>query len=124
MPRILLALFPTASTAVPADFGELFPFQLPAFLVGILVFYLLRTFSGRLSHNILRTGLFYALALLAALPFLAAFFAERIHWTIYFLAFGLPPFSCSIIFGVVAFCLAEGVGLFLVNAVIVHSSNR
>jgi exopolysaccharide production protein ExoZ len=120
MPRILPALFPTTSTAILADFGELFPFQLPAFLVGILVFYLLRAFSGRVSHNILRTGLFCALALLAALPFLADFFAGRIHWTIYFLAFGLPPFSYSIIFGVVAFCLAEGVGLLLVNAVIVH----
>jgi peptidoglycan/LPS O-acetylase OafA/YrhL len=73
-----------------------------------------------LSHSILRAALFCALALIAALPFLAAFFAGRIHWTIYLLAFGLQPFSYSIVFGVVAFCLAEGVGLFLVNAVIVH----
>jgi peptidoglycan/LPS O-acetylase OafA/YrhL len=117
---ILPALSPTTSMALSADFGELFPFQLPAFLVGILVFHLLRTFSGRLSHGALRAGLFCALTLIAALPFLAAFLAGRIHWAIYFLVFGIPPFSYSIVFAVVAFCLAEGVGLFLVNAVIVH----
>jgi peptidoglycan/LPS O-acetylase OafA/YrhL len=120
MTRILPALLPTESMTLLADFGELFPFQLPAFLVGILVFHLLRTFSGRLSYNILRTGFFCGLALIAALPFLAAFFAGRIHWAIYFLIFGLAPFSYSIVFGVIAFCLAEGVGLFLVNAMIVH----
>ena len=120
MIRILPALSPTTSMAFLADFGELFPFQLPAFLVGILVFYLLRTFSGRLSCNVLRTALLCALAFIAAFPFLSAFFAGRVNWLIYFLVFGLPPVSYSIVFGVVAFCLAEGVGLFLVNALIAH----
>ena len=118
--RILPALLQTPSPGFLANFGELFPFQLPAFLVGILVFYLLRTFSGRLSCNVLRTALLCALAFIAAFPFLSAFFAGRMHWSIYSLLFGLPPISYSIVFGVVAFCLAEGVGRPLVNAVVSH----
>jgi peptidoglycan/LPS O-acetylase OafA/YrhL len=120
MTRILPAPLGAPSPSFLANFGELFPFQLPAFLVGILVFYLLRTFSGRLSCNVLRTALLCALAFIAAFPFLAAFFAGRIHWSIYFLLFGLPPISYSMVFGVVAFCLAEGAGRFLVNAVVSH----
>ena len=53
-------------------------------------------------------------------PLLADVLAGRIHWTIYLLVFGYAPISYSLAFGAVAFCLAEGVGLFLVNAVIVH----
>ena len=118
--RILPALLQTPSPSFLANFGELFPFQLPAFLVGILVFYLLRTFSGRLSYNVLCALLLGALAFIAAFPFLSAFLAGRIHWSIYSLLFGLPPISYSIVFGVVAFCLAQGVGRPLVNAVVSH----
>jgi len=117
---ILPALLQTPSPSFLANFGELFPFQLPAFLVGILVFYLLRTFSGRLSYNVLCAALLGALAFIAAFPFLSAFSAGRLHWSIYALLFGLPPISYSIVFGVVAFCLAQGVGRPLVNAVVSH----
>jgi hypothetical protein len=97
MPRILPALFPTASTAVLADFGELFPFQLPAFLVGILVFYLLR--------NILRTVVAqhsshwsFLRACAPCRPSIpGGFFCGTHSLDDLFLAFGLPPFSCSII---------------------------
>jgi peptidoglycan/LPS O-acetylase OafA/YrhL len=118
--RIFPALFPATSASFLAAFGELFPFQLPVFLVGILVFHLLRRFAGRLSYGTLCAGLCCSLVFMAGFPLLADVLAGRIHWTIYLLVFGYPPISYSLAFGAVAFCLAEGVGLFLVNAVIVH----
>ena len=118
--RIFPALFPATSASFLAAFGELFPFQLPVFLVGILVFHLLRQFAGRLSHGTLCAGLCCSLVFMATFPLLADVLAGRIHWTIYLLVFGYSPISYSLAFGAVAFCLAEGVGLFLVNAMIVH----
>lgn len=105
---------------MPADeeFVLLLPFQLPAFLVGILLFYLLRDFSGRLSPKTICAGLCCAFALAIALPFLAATLAERINWAVYLFFLGNLPMSYAAIFGAVVFALAEGVGLLLVNATI------
>jgi peptidoglycan/LPS O-acetylase OafA/YrhL len=114
--KILAALFPTTSTSLLSDFsGHLFLCQLPVFLVGILVFQLLRSFSERLPRDLLRIGLVCAIVLTAALPF-SALLLGHVHWMIFYLLLGYPDFVYSIAFGLIAFCLAQGVGGLLVNA--------
>ncbi len=114
---ILPVLFPTASSNLLSEFsGLFFPYQFPAFLVGILVSHLLRTFSERLPRAVLQIGLVGAILLIAALPFLQTYLLGRIHWLLYFLLLGYPLLIYSLAFGLVAFCLAQGVGSLLINA--------
>jgi peptidoglycan/LPS O-acetylase OafA/YrhL len=81
-----------------------FPTQLPAFLVGILVFHLLREFRGVLGRGALRAGLTVALAVPTVTPLITG--SMKILFVVYTLDFGL-----------LAFCLAQGAGgRVLVNA--------
>jgi exopolysaccharide production protein ExoZ len=82
-----------------------FPTQLPAFLVGILVFHLLREFRGMLARGALRAGLAIALAVPIVMPLITG--SMKILFVVYTLDFGL-----------LAFCLAQGAGHVLVNACI------
>lgn len=77
------------------NLGELLPFQLPAFLVGILLFYLMRDFSGRISRNLIRIGLGCALVAALLLPFLVALLPGRIHWAIYLFPGQSAPVLCG-----------------------------
>jgi exopolysaccharide production protein ExoZ len=80
-----------------------FPTQLPAFLVGILVFHLLREFRGVLARGALRCGLALALAVPIVMPLITG--SMKILFVVYTLDFGL-----------LAFCLALGAAPILVNA--------
>jgi exopolysaccharide production protein ExoZ len=117
----LVKLFPEINASTLSDFsGLFFPFQLPAFLVGILVFYSLRALSGRISRHALWIGLLGALSCIGWLPLLAAVFAGHLHWAVYLVLFGSPTLSYSLLFGLIAFCMAEGVGRPLAGVAIRH----
>jgi exopolysaccharide production protein ExoZ len=118
---IALIVACSLTLASHSDFwGASFPFQFPAFLVGILVFHLLQTFSGRLPDAALQVGLFCGIAFVGLAPVLAYSLAPHLHWTINFVLFGFPTISYSLSFGLIAFCFAEGAGRALTGAVIRH----
>jgi peptidoglycan/LPS O-acetylase OafA/YrhL len=105
-------LFPGQDRGLVAQYAFLwFPNQFPAFLAGMLVFHLSRTFSGALSAPALRAGLAGAILAMLAIPFVADALQNRISFVMYFSAFA---YVCA--FAVAAFCLALGAGRGLVNA--------
>jgi len=83
-----------------------FPTQLPVFITGILVFHLLRDFTGRLPRVALGVVLGVGIAVLIVIPFVAS---TKVAFIVY-----------TLDFGVIAFCLGQGVGGLLVNRAIVH----
>ena len=112
MVDVLPKLFPAADPKLLPDFaGEWFPNQLPAFLIGILVFHLLRSFSGVLSSSMLQAGLSVAIAAIVGLPFFGAWHPSHVP-SLFFMTHLTYPAA----FGLAAFCLAEGAGRILVNA--------
>jgi exopolysaccharide production protein ExoZ len=80
-----------------------FPTQLPAFLVGLLVFHLSRDYHGAVARRMLGTCLAVALAIPIVMPLITG--SMKILFVVYTLDFGL-----------LAFCLAQGAGPILVNA--------
>ncbi len=80
-----------------------FPTQLPAFLMGILIFHVLRETSRPLPRAILDAGA--ALAILAAVALPLATSSMKVMFVAYLLDFGL-----------LTFCLGQGGGSFLVTA--------
>jgi peptidoglycan/LPS O-acetylase OafA/YrhL len=81
-----------------------FPTQLPAFLTGILVFHLLREFSGSLPRRVLEVGVAVSVGTAALLPLLIG--STKI---LLFAAYVLD-------FGLLAFCLGQGAGRSLIRA--------
>jgi peptidoglycan/LPS O-acetylase OafA/YrhL len=88
-----------------------FPNQFPAFLAGILVFHLLRSFAGSLSRGTLQLGLAAAIIAMLAIPFVALAIQSRITFVPYFLSI-----SYTLVFALATFCIAQGAGRMLVNA--------
>jgi peptidoglycan/LPS O-acetylase OafA/YrhL len=109
---VLPKLFPAADPKLlPVFAGEWFPNQLPAFLIGILVFHLLRSFAGVFSSRVLQAGLTVAIAAIFGLPFFAAWHPSHVPSLLF-----IAHLTYSAAFGLAAFCLAEGGGRILVNA--------
>jgi peptidoglycan/LPS O-acetylase OafA/YrhL len=109
---VLPTLFPAADPRLLPDFaGEWFPNQLPAFLIGILVFHLLRSFAGVFSSRVLQVGLWVAIAAILGSPFFVAWHPSHVP-SLFF----NTHLTYSAAFGLAAFCLAEGGERLLVNA--------
>lgn len=88
-----------------------FPNQIPVFMVGFLVYFAIRDCGGRVPLWLSRTVLCGAIAAAVTLTFILK--------TVTILGHRLDVYSYAvygICFGVIAFCLAEGAGMWLVNA--------
>lgn len=97
------------SDALVSTFIHLwFPTQFPVFLVGFLVYFFIREWRGRLSLWALRVMLLCAVSTMVALCFVSESSFHGFHL--------MPAVYYAICFGLFTFCLAEGVGGWLVNA--------
>lgn len=88
-----------------------FPNQMPVFMVGFLVYFAIRDYSGRIPLWLLQIVLYCAISVMVALPFVLE--------TVTILGHKLGVFSYTmygICFGIFTFCLAEKAGFWLVNA--------
>ncbi len=92
-----------------------FPTQFPAFLVGILVFHLLREFSGRVPLRWLCALLTLSVLGMVALPLIAAALQAIVPFVMYFMVPGY-----ALLFGTAVFCIAQGAGRLLVTGVARH----
>jgi peptidoglycan/LPS O-acetylase OafA/YrhL len=107
-------LFPQLDRELPVRFAVLsFPNQFPAFLGGMLVFHLLRTFVQPAEPKVLATGLALAFAAMLAIPFAAQALELYLPATSY-----LMPIAYTPPFVLLAWCFAKGGGGFLVNGAI------
>ena len=88
-----------------------FPNQLPVFMIGFVVYFAIRDWPDRFSAWALRSALCGAIAAMVALPFT--------YKSVTIMGHGLGVFGPAlygVCFGIFAFCLAEGVGTWFVNA--------
>ena len=107
-------LFPQLDRELVDEFAfQSFPNQFPAFLAGMLVFYLLDAFPGPARGGVLRAGLAVSLAAMAAIPFIAAALHGILLHTTYVL-----PMVYAAPFALCTWCLAKGAGGLLVNPAI------
>ncbi len=102
------SLWPQLSDDLVSNFVSLwFPTQLPVFIVGLLVYFAIRDFTGRLSLTALRILLLASIACMLVLA---------LH-PLPIRQFGITSFTAyGLCFGTLAFCLSQGAGAWLVNA--------
>ncbi len=107
---------PTVLRAVangPQWLADLYKFlwfwnQLPIFLIGIGVYFLIEDYKSHVSVYFANTGAYLSVATLAILPFIT-------------LPFNLPGhFRYGLCFGLLAFCLACGAQTFITNKIICY----
>lgn len=102
------SLWPQLSDDLVSNFVSLwFPTQLPVFIVGLLVYFAIRDFTGKVSLTALRILLLASIACMLVLA---------LH-PLPIRQFGITSFTAyGLCFGTFAFCLSQGAGSWLVNA--------